>query len=176
MPSETAFVALLRAVNVGGTGKLPMADLKAMAEAAGFKRVRTYIASGNLVFDSPLGASQIKLTLESALERYAGKPVGVMIRTAAEMRAVLDANPFPDKAGNRTVAVFLDAPPPADTLDKVVAPGGEEVRLGVREIYIHYGDGMADSKLKVPAAKTGTARNINTVTKLAEMTTDAYWG
>ena len=169
MPPQTAFVALLRAVNVGGTGKLPMADLKAMAEAAGFERVRTYIASGNLVFDSAFSEAQVKLTLEAALERYAGKPVGVMVRTAVEMRAVLDANPFPDMAPNRTMAVFLDAAPPADTLDKVVAPSGEEVRLGLREIYIHYGDGMADSKLKLPAAKTGTARNINTVAKLAEM-------
>jgi uncharacterized protein (DUF1697 family) len=166
---QTAFVALLRAVNVGGTGKLPMADLKAIAEAAGFKRVRTYIASGNLVFDSALGEAAVKQTLEQALKRYAGKPVAVMVRTAAQMRAVLDGNPFPDKAANRTMAVFLDAPPPADTLDRVVAPDGEQVRLGLREIYIHYGEGMGQSKLKVPAAKAGTARNINTVAKLAEM-------
>jgi uncharacterized protein (DUF1697 family) len=166
---QTAFVALLRAVNVGGTGKLPMADLKAIAEAAGLKRVRTYIASGNLVFDSALSEAAVKQTLEQALERYAGKPVAVMVRTAAQMRAALDGNPFPDRAANRTMAVFLDAAPPADTLDRVVAPGGEEVRLGLREIYIHYGEGMGQSKLKVPAAKAGTARNINTVAKLAEM-------
>ncbi|HEY0489493.1 MAG TPA: DUF1697 domain-containing protein, partial [Telluria sp.] len=50
----TTFIALLRAVNVGGTGKLPMTELKAMCEAAGFTNVRTYIASGNVVFDSAL--------------------------------------------------------------------------------------------------------------------------
>lgn len=163
------FVALLRAVNVGGTGKLPMADLVAMAKSAGFERVRTYIASGNLVLDSPGKESQVKAALEAALARYAGKPVPVMVRTADEMAAVLAANPFPDKAPNRTMAVFLDTQPPADWRDGLVTPGGEEVRAGARELYIHYGEGMAQSKLKLPAAKQGTARNLNTVARLAAM-------
>ena len=163
------FVALLRAVNVGGTGKLPMSDLVAMAQAAGFQRVRTYIASGNLVLESPGTEGQVKAALEDALARYAGKPVGVMVRTAAEMAAVLDANPFPNRAPNHTVVVFLDASPPDNWRDGVVAPGGEEVRAGVREFYIHYGEGMARSKLRLPAAAEGTARNINTVTRLAAM-------
>lgn len=163
------FVALLRAVNVGGTGKLPMSDLATMARATGFTRVRTYIASGNLVFDSPLTESEVKASLERALAGYAGKPVAVMVRTAAEMAAVLDANPFPDKAPNHTVVVFLDGPPPGNWLDGLVAPGGEQVRAGAREIYIHYGEGMARSRLKLPAAAVGTARNINTVSRLAAM-------
>lgn len=168
----STFVALLRAVNVGGTGKLPMAELVAMAEAAGFGRVRTYIASGNLVFETSRGEREVKALLERALEEYAGKPVGVMVRTAEEMEAVLAGNPFPDRAANRTVVIFLDAPPPADTLDRVVAPDGEEVRLGEREIYVHYGASMARSKLKIPAARTGTARNINTVTRLAALASE----
>lgn len=163
------FVALLRAVNVGGTGKLPMSDLVAMATAAGFKRVRTYIASGNLVLESQHAEQQVKATLEKALARYAGKPVGVMVRNAEEMAAVLDANPFPDKAPNRTVVVFLDTPPPAGWRDGVLAPDGEEVRAGTRELYIHYGESMARSRLKLPAAAKGTARNINTVSRLAAM-------
>lgn len=162
-------VALLRAVNVGGTGKLPMSDLVAMAETAGFQRVRTYIASGNLVLDTPRTEKQVKATLEKALARYTGKPVGVIVRTAAEMAAVLEANPFPDRAPNHTVVVFLDAPPPDNWRDGMMAPGSEEVRAGTRELYIHYGDGMARSKLKLPAAARGTARNINTVTRLAAM-------
>ena len=163
------FIALLRAVNVGGTGKLPMSELIDMAKAAGFGRPRTYIASGNLVFDSPLGEKQVKVALERSLASYAGKPVPVMVRTAAEMAAVLDANPFPDKAPNQTVVVFLDGPPPTDWRAGLVAPGGEEAAAGTRELYIHYGSGMARSKLKLPAAAGGTARNINTVTRLAAM-------
>jgi uncharacterized protein (DUF1697 family) len=165
----TAFIGLLRAVNVGGTGKLPMTELKAMCEAAGFERVQTYIASGNVVFESERAEAEVKAALEAQLLAYAGKPVGVMVRTAAEMAAVLAANPFPDRAPNATVAIFLDAPPPPDLLAGVKGQNGEEIRPGEREIYVHYGDEMGRSKLKIAAAKTGTARNINTVAKLAEM-------
>src|SRR5688572_23268887 len=89
----TAFIALLRAVNVGGTGKLPMADLKAMCESAGFSNVRTYIASGNVVFDATLSEAAVRKELESRLLTYAGRPVGVMVRSAREMAEVLARNP-----------------------------------------------------------------------------------
>ena len=168
----TAFVALLRAVNVGGTGKLPMGDLKEICESLGFGSVRTYIASGNVVFVSLKSEAAVKAGLERRLETYAGKSVGVMMRTAAEMAQVLADNPFPDAAPNRTMAVFLDRAPPADTLAAVRGRNDEQIGLGRREIYIHYGDGMAKSKLVVPAAKTGTARNINTVAALAKMAAD----
>jgi uncharacterized protein (DUF1697 family) len=164
-----AFIALLRAVNVGGTGKLPMEELRALCVRAGFAKARTYIASGNVVFESGDAGAEVKKKLEAALKAYAGKPVGVLVRSAAEMAQVLKDNPFPDAASNRTVAIFLDEPPPRDALSKVTGQGNEEIRLGRREIYVHYGDGMARSRLKIPAAGAGTARNMNTVAKLAEM-------
>jgi uncharacterized protein (DUF1697 family) len=165
----TRYIALLRAVNVGGTGKLPMADLKAMCRDAGFVRIETYIASGNVIFESGARSSSVKAGLEARLLAYAGKPVGVVVRTAPEMAAVLAANPFPAAEPQRTYAIFLDHHPPADTLDLVTGQNGEEIRLGEREIFIHYGSGMGRSKLKIPAAKQGTARNMNTVAKLAEL-------
>ena len=167
------YICLLRAVNVGGTGKLPMADLRALCEAAGFADVRTYIASGNVVLRSASGPSDVQFTLQAALAAYAGKPVGVLVRTHAEMAAVLAENPFPDAAPNRTVAIFLGDAPPPDALDSISGVQGEELVLGKREIYVHYGSGMADSKLKIPAANAGTARNLNTVTKLIEMSRDS---
>ena len=163
------FVALLRAVNVGGTGKLPMNDLKRMCEKLGFTNVRTYIASGNVVFESRTSEAAIRKALESALQKYAGKPVGVLVRTGAELKKVLAGNPFQDKAPNRTVAIFLGERPPANALSAITGAVDEEVRLGSREIYVHYGDGMARSKLRIPAATAGTARNMNTVAKLAEL-------
>jgi uncharacterized protein (DUF1697 family) len=163
------YVALLRAVNVGGTGKLPMAELKAMCRDAGFGAVETYIASGNVVFTADAAPEQVKAALEARLLSYAGKPVGVALRTAAEIAAVLADNPFPDRAAARTVAIFLDAPPPADALAHARGVAGEAMRLGAREIYVHYGDGMGSSKLRIPAARDGTARNINTIAKLAAM-------
>jgi uncharacterized protein (DUF1697 family) len=165
----TAYVALLRAVNVGGTGKLPMADLKSMCDAAGLEDARTYIASGNVVFRSEQPEAAVRAAIEKRLEAYAGKPVGVLVRTAAELAQVLSDNPFADKPGNRTVAIFVDAPLAADALQHAKFVKDEEMRLGARCIYVFYGDGMADARLAIPAAKNGTARNMNTVAKLAEM-------
>ena len=165
----TSYIGLLRAVNVGGTGKLAMTDLKSLCESAGFDCVRTYIASGNVIFESRLGEEAVKKILEERLLELAGKPVGVMVRTAAEMAEVLKRNPFPGAPGNRTMAIFLDASPPANALDQISGRVNEEVRLGRREIYVLYDENMGRSKLKIPAAKTGTARNMNTVSKLAEM-------
>ncbi|WP_112188638.1 DUF1697 domain-containing protein [Ralstonia sp. GX3-BWBA] len=169
MPS---YIAFLRAVNVGGTGKLPMAELRAICESIGLSGVRTYIASGNVVFQSRLAEATVKAKLERCLEDYAGKPVGVLVRTGAELAAVLENNPFKTTAPNRTVAIFLDTPPPADALAAATGCRTEEMALGTREIYVHYGDGMADSKLKIPAAKTGTARNMNTIATLVDWAAD----
>ena len=163
------FVALLRAVNVGGTGKLPMSELKAMCEAAGFAEVRTFIASGNVIFRSGKSEAQIKAALEAGLMAYAGKSIGVLVRTAAELAAVLRANPFPEAAPNRTVAIFLNKPPPATSLAEITGQAGEEVRLGSRELYVHYRDGIGKSKLRIPVAADGTARNMNTIAKLTAL-------
>ena len=169
MPS---YIAFLRAVNVGGTGKLPMAELRAMCESIGLTGVRTYIASGNVVFQSRLSEASIKAKLERCLEDYAGKPVGVAVRTGPELAAVLEGHPFKTAAPNRTVALFLDTPPPADALDAATGRKAEEMALGTREIYVHYGDGIANSKLKIPAGKTGTARNMNTIATLVGWATE----
>jgi uncharacterized protein (DUF1697 family) len=165
----TRYVALLRAVNVGGTGKLPMADLKSMCSDAGFSRVETYIASGNVVFESKAAAPKVKAELETRLLAYFGKPVGVVVRTASEIAAVLKSNPFSDAEPNLTYAIFLDDRPPKDALEHAVGKNNEEMRLGQREILIFYPNGMGQSKLRIPAAKMGTARNMNTVAKLAEL-------
>jgi uncharacterized protein (DUF1697 family) len=144
----TVFVALLRAVNVGGTGKLAMPELAAMCRAAGFARVRTYIASGNVVLASNLDEAAVKAAIEAPVAAYVGKPVGVLVRT---------------------VAIFLDHAPAANALDHLRHRTSETVALGAREIYVAYGDTMGSSKLVIPAAEAGTARNMNTVAKLAKM-------
>lgn len=166
----TTYVALLRAVNVGGTSKLPMADLKRIAEELGFDGARTYIASGNLLFSSNDTEAAVRTRLEAALAKHMGKPVPVMIRTAAEMAAVADGNPFKDAPGRRVLATFLGEPPARDALADVRNLDGERIALGRREIYVDYcGTLLGRSKLKVPAAAAGTARNMNTVAKLAEL-------
>jgi uncharacterized protein (DUF1697 family) len=163
------FIALLRAINVGGTGKLPMSDLRSLCEKVGFRNVRTYIASGNVVAERDGSEAGAKGVLEAELGAYAGKPVRVIVRTGAEMSKVVANNPFPDRAASQTVTIFLDLAPPPDVLDDLKGQANEEVRLSAREIYVHYPDGIGRSKLRIPAAADGTARNMNSVAKLAAM-------
>ncbi|MDE1994622.1 MAG: DUF1697 domain-containing protein [Rhizobiaceae bacterium] len=163
------YVALLRAVNVGGTGALPMAELKALCEAAGFTDVKTYIQSGNVLFRSSEPGAKVQALLEEALAAKMGKSPGVLLRSRAELEAAAEGSPFPHAKPNYLLVNFLPEQAPADALDKLVAPGGEEVHVAGREIYIHYPDGSGRSKLKLPALKLGTSRNLNTVRKLVEM-------
>ena len=123
----TVFIALLRSVNVGGTGRLPMSDLKKICEDAGFAKVRTYIASGNVLFESNHSESKLKAALEKRLQAYAKRAIPVLIRTAAEMSAIAKANPFKKTDPARTVAIFLDHAPPKDTLDTVKGQSNEEI-------------------------------------------------
>jgi uncharacterized protein (DUF1697 family) len=165
----TTYVALLRAVNVGGTGKLPMATLKAMCGEAGFTRVETYIASGNVVLDSKAKPASVKADLEARLHAHFGRAAGVIVRSAAEMAAVVAANPFAKADPRKTAVLFLDAKPPRDALAQATGQRDEKMALGECEIFIHYPSGMGRSKLRIPAAATGTARNMNTVAKLVEI-------
>jgi len=165
----SAYIALLRSVNVGGTGTLPMAALKAMGEDAGFAKVRTFIASGNLLFESKLSEPGVKRALEKRVQAFAGRPIRVLVRTAAEMEAIAKANPFPKTDPARTVAIFLDDAPPKNLLATVKGQTQEEIKPGKREIYVHYGQGIGATKLRIPASENGTARNLNTVRKLAAL-------
>lgn len=165
----TEYVALLRAVNVGGTGKLPITTLGQMCETIGFERVKTYIASGNVVFRSDGSEDQVRSALEEQLQAYAGKRVGVIVRTASEIADLLARNPFSNAPGNRVMVLFVDGSLPADPLDGVTGIKNEEVRLGKRELFVFYPDGMANTRLHLPSDKQGTMRNMNTIAKLAEM-------
>ena len=128
----TTYVALLRAVNVGGHGKLAMRDLVQLCEKAGFAGVRTYIASGNAVFRSELDARTVKATLEAALQVFTGALVPVMIRSSGEIEAAWQACPFHEALGNQVAVTFLDAAPPRNAIDTVTAQVDEQMALGVR--------------------------------------------
>src|SRR5262245_50869029 len=127
------YVALLRAVNVGGTGKLPMKDLVRLCTDLGFGNVRTYIQSGNVVFESRLAEKTVRVRLEKVLTETLGKKVNVVVRTAAELQSVLKGNPFPDAEPVKVIVYFQSERVNEKLLEKVVAPDGEEVRLGTRE-------------------------------------------
>ena len=165
----TTYVALLRAVNVGGTGKLTMVELKAIAEACGFGSARTFIASGNLLFTSDKSEAEVAAMLEAKLEAFFGRRVPVFVRTAVEMAEVAAGNPFADDKPNRVMAHFIAGEPDQAMLDAAANVAGERMALGRRAIYVSYGAGIGQSKLKLPAVREGTARNMNTVAKLAAL-------
>lgn len=163
-------IALLRAVNVGGTGQLPMVELRALAEGLGFTEVQTYIQSGNLIFRSRQSAAAVKRSLESALVQRLGKPYAVLLRTREELREIDATNPFPDAEPAKVLVLFLDAKPDRTILASVKLPGRERIVAGAREVYIHFPAGMGQSKLKIPFADVGTGRNLNTLRALLRIT------
>lgn len=165
----TSYVALLRAINVGGTGKLEMAELQRLCEGCGFTNVATYIQSGNVVFQSKRSEASVLKLLEQTLAERMGKPVGVLVRSAEELGGVLEHNPFPDAPPNKLIVLFLDKPAPRGAIDDIEAPGGEQLAAHGREIFIHYPQGQGKSQLKLPFHRVGTGRNLNTVRKLHEM-------
>jgi len=162
------YIALLRGINVGGSGILSMKDLTALCGKLDFANARTYIQSGNAIFESALKEDAVRHKLERALEAKMGKKIDVMVRTAAELRATLEANPFPDKEPNKVSVHFLSGKPPA--LRGLTGPAGEQVHAGKREVYVYYPEGMGRSKLKLPLeGAAATVRNINTVAKLTAL-------
>lgn len=174
------FVALLRGVNVGGSRRVAMADLRRAMESAGFLRVRTYLQSGNVVFDAtgadaPHHAAQIAAILVDEV----GHEVEVLVLTCTELKRIQQRNPFAVEAGNdsRSVhALLLFAPVEVEAFVALQLPAapGEEAVLGDGAIYLHLPNGYGRSKLtgtffehklNVPAS----ARNWRTVLALREL-------
>ena len=165
-----SYVALLRGVNVLGAAPLPMRDLVRLCEEAGHSDVRTFIASGNAVFRSSATEAEVRAGLETRLAALAGKPIRVHVRRADEMQAVLRDNPWPQAPGSQAMAIFLDdCPTPAMLASVKNQAPNEFLALGRRELYVWYGSGQGQSKMRIPAAHSGTARNMNTIAKLAAL-------
>lgn len=174
------YVALLRAVNVGGKNKLPMKDLAAMLAKAGCTDVKTYIQSGNAVFSAtPEIAKRIPQLIPEAIAKKFGFRAPVVVRTAKELQGVADSNPFlKPGADTQALAVgFLaDRPDPrrVAALDPKRSPGDSFEVCG-REIYLCLPSGFAKTKLTTAyfdsgLATTSTFRNWRTVLTLLEMT------
>jgi uncharacterized protein (DUF1697 family) len=173
----TTHIGLLRAVNLPGTNRVAMAELRDLVASLGFGNVRTLLQSGNFVFDAKVAADA---KLEAMLEGAAAKTLGVatdfFVRSAKEWQALIGANPFPKEAksdpGHLIVLCLKTAPAAAavTALQKAIK-GREVVRANGREAYITYPDGAGRSKLTIALIEKhlgtrGTARNWNTVLKL----------
>jgi uncharacterized protein (DUF1697 family) len=168
----TKYVAFLRAVNVSGNNMIPMSDLKLLCENIGLRNVRTYIQSGNVLFESDLSEMALVNKLERAVSEKIGRHIPTIIRTVKELENIVLHNPFPAANAAQVGILLFSEPVPKDFSSDISTTGREEVVLGCREVYIHYPDGMGRSKLKLPRkANEGTMRNMNTISKLARMNT-----
>ncbi|HXL99877.1 MAG TPA: DUF1697 domain-containing protein [Rhizomicrobium sp.] len=174
-------VAFLRAVNVGGTGKLAMADLKALAEEIDLGEPRTLLQSGNLVFDAKGKApAKLESLLESEIKKRFGIETAVMVRNGAALKAVIARNPFPEQAKSDPGFLhvyFLKDETTAKHVDALRAAikGPEKVEGAGHEVFIFYPEGAGRSKLTSATIEKhlgarGTARNWNTINKAADMT------
>lgn len=149
-----------------------MSELRDVCEAAGFTDVRTLLASGNLVLDAKEKGAKLEGKLEKLILDEMGLKTDIFVRTGAELDAVIAANPFKAFAKqqpNFLVVIFMRGPASAaeHKAMKDTALFGEEAEQGKNCLYIKFPKGQGQSKLKTP--KLGTARNWNTVTKLAAM-------
>lgn len=172
-------VAFLREINVGRARQVSMADLRDISESLGYEDVRTHLRSGNLVFSAAGATAQATAeALEQAIESRLGMSVGVVVRSAAELAAVVAADPLSGSAddGSRKHVVFLAEPLSADARDWLSSDDftPDTVRPTEREVYVWYAGGMSGSKTADRIARrlprTATDRNWNTVTRLLEMT------
>lgn len=162
------YACYLRAVNVGGTGKLPMSELKKICEKLGFKKVKTYIASGNVIFETIQSNNEIKSLIENELLNFFGKETQVFIRDLPQLKQIIENVPFENIAPNRLIISLIDEMPQSPIYG-VKNQKDEQIIANEFAIYTYYGDGMANSKLNAPWFKISTGRNLNTIRKMVEM-------
>jgi uncharacterized protein (DUF1697 family) len=172
----TTYVALLRGINLGPTKKISMAALRQMTERLGYDQVSTYINSGNLILDSDADPADLEHEISMAISAEFGLAVDVCVRSADQLAAVLAANPYPNGDPARVTVAFLTGPAPAAAPERVAALASdhEPFTFAGSEVYVHYGQGQAGSKLAERFAETVgvscTVRNLRTVGKLVELT------
>lgn len=174
----SSYIALLRGVNVGGN-TLKMERLREVCAELGLKNARTYVQSGNVVFEAQGTVTRWATALEKRLAGESRLPVPVIVRTAAEMGRVIAANPFLEERGMdlaRLLVTFLPEEPARAGLERLgtLKAGTDRFRYAGREIYLHCPNGYGKSKFSNNAIERAlslraTTRNWNTLNKLYEM-------
>jgi len=173
------YIALLRSINVGGNSLVKMEELRALFARLGHTDISTYIQSGNVVFRAKSGAeARVRAALEQGILDTFGFPVPVVLRTRGELLRAQERNPFLGETENHkelSICFLHDAPTPAAfaKIDPDRSPPDECRQLG-RELYLRLPNGSGNTKLTLAYLEkclgtTGTARNLNTVNKLLEM-------
>ena len=175
------WVCLLRAINLGAHNKIPMPALREALAKAGFTDVQTYVQSGNVVLTSRhRRAATVSDAVRDVVREHFDVDQPVMVRTADQIRAVVDGNPFPEAGTERPKflhVVFLTGAPSPEAVDRMHSDDltRDVVRVVGADMYVDYGESMQASKLSPDYFRRrlgveGTARNWRTVLALAEMT------
>jgi uncharacterized protein (DUF1697 family) len=166
------YVAFLRGINLGPTNKISMPELRKLAEDLGYTDVTTYINSGNLIFVSTTKAADLEREISAAIDKRFGSRIDVAVRTPAQLKRIVDHNPFPDGSPSQVTVAFLTKPAPAEAKEKVaaIATDAEPFTFAGSEVYVHYTNGMGRSKLAEKFSSiigvSSTVRNLNTVAKV----------
>lgn len=175
----TRYAALLRAINLGSRNKIGMPALAKLFDALGHEDVKTYVQSGNVVFTSSGKAQTLERGIHKAIEDELGLDITVMVRTAAELKALVNGNPYLKKQDDplKLHVTFLASAPDAEKAAKIAVPDGEtaEFTLAERDVYLHCPDGYGRTKLSNAFLErklgvAGTTRNWKTVLALHELT------
>ena len=171
-------IVLLRGVNLAGRNRVAMPQLRDALDESGFEKVSTYVQSGNVVLSSRASAKRVGADVEKLIAERFGLHIDVVVRTRAQVAAVVKRNPFGKVAKNPKLyqVTFLEKPPAAEVVRKLeaAAAGKEQVVHIGRELYAWHPDGVGRSKLAALMSGKGlgvtaTARNWTTVTKLLAM-------
>ena len=178
MAAPTRYVVLLRGINVGKARQIPMPRLKEILLARGHAAVRTHLRSGNVVLDSPLGEDDLADDVRSAIAAEFSFDVPVVVRTGAEIAAVVAGDPFATEATDpaRYLVTFMGEPPPPDKVDALPKADVGDYLVRGRELYLWLPGGVTNTPLAAwkwdqLIGVPGTARNWNTVRKLADLST-----
>ncbi len=169
-------IVLVRAVNVGGTAKLPMAQWRSLAEGLGACDVSTYIASGNMVCTIDADPRSFDESLEKAVEERFGFFRHVISRSLAEVEAALAGHPFEVLDPKRSFISFLTGAPTAEGIAaaRSLDTGGDRWEVVGREMHLRFADGAGHPQMKERQIMrvldvVGTARNLATVGKLIDL-------
>lgn len=174
--APTRYVALLRGINLGRARQVGMPRLVEVLAARGHENVRTHKRSGNVLLDSPLGEPDLAADLSGAIEAEFGFEVAVVVRTGAELAAVVAGDPFATVATDpaRYLVTFMAEPPDPAAVDALPPPEGGDYLVRGRELYLWLPDGiqgtpLASWKWDRLLGRPGTSRNWNTVVRLVEL-------
>ena len=171
----TTYAVFLRGVNLGPTNKVSMPVLREALTTNGFSDVRTYINSGNVLLTSADSPLEVQSRVATVIAEAFGLTIDVTVRTLDQLRAILEANPFPEGDPSKVTVAFLIGSPRPDAEERLAALAGEHepyVFAGT-EIYVHYSHGLGKSKLAEKFSATvgtsATVRNVRTVAKLLDL-------